>query len=192
MTTKTAHGALSTALSSNVSERHPAHTWPLALYLIALGSIGVALHATVRVPLHLPGHHGLEWMGLLAFARMTVPRRWSATAAGVAATAVAFLPVWGFHDGMAPLVYLVSAVALDALCVLIPSRFPPRLVVSLAAALAFSAAGVLTFFAGPHGAAQSGPGLGLWLWSHFGFGLAGAFIGAQLGTITMRRLRANH
>jgi len=171
---------LSTAPSSKATETTKAR-W--LLYCLGLGAAGVALHAGVRLPLHVPGHHGLEWMALLAFARLAVPGRWAATGTGTAAAAVAYLPIWGFHDPFAPLVYLSAAVVFDALC-LLGARRAPRLVSAAAGGLAFTVAGFIPFLAGPHG---GGVSPALWAWAHFAFGLTGAWVGAQAGSWAVRR-----
>jgi len=158
----------------------------LTLFLLGLGAAGVVLHAGLRVPLHLPGHHGLEWMALLAFARVGTQRRWAATGAGVAACVLAYLPMWGLHDPLAPLGYLFAAVAFDAFCLCIPQRWTGVIAVSAAGALAFAAAGLLGYFGGPHGWASGAP-LGLWIWAYAGFGLTGTVIGAKTGAWAVRR-----
>ncbi|HKK05000.1 MAG TPA: hypothetical protein VKA50_04040 [Gammaproteobacteria bacterium] len=144
------------------------------------------MHAGLRVPLHLPGHHGLEWMALLAFASVGTQRRWAATGVGASALVFAYLPVWGLHDPLAPLGYLVAAGAFDLLCRCIPRRWRGAVAVSAAGALAFAGAGLLGYFSGPHGWASGAP-LGIWIWAYAGFGLAGTYIGARTGAWTVRR-----
>lgn len=186
MINKTASGAWSSAPSSNAIDAHRVSTWRIALYAIGLGALGVVLHTAVRVPLHLPGHHGLEWMALLAFGRVAIGRRWVASGAGAAAAGLSYLILGGVYSLTAPLGYLVSAVLFDSLCNLAPGRLPRLLVSALSAALAFAVVGVITFYAGSH--TWSGhPGLALWLWAHAAFALAGAVIGVQAGTWATRR-----
>lgn len=181
MTTKSVTGAWWTAPLSNNIDRGARSGWRLLVYLAALGAAGVALHAGFRWPLHLPGHHGLEWMALLAFARVTASRRWSASAVGLAAAGVALAPAWGFHDPFAPLAYLLAGVLLDGLC-LAGERVPRGVVLPVGAALAFTASGLVTFLSAFH------PGVGLWLAGHLGFGLLGGLMGTWLGAQTRRAL----
>lgn len=187
MISKTANGAWSSAPSSNATESYRVSPWRLALYAAGLGALGVVLHALVRVPLHLPGHHGLEWMALLAFGRMGIGRRWFASGVGTAAAGLSYLPLWGLHSLLAPLGYLVSAVLFDVICNVAPARAPRLMVLAVSAGLAFAAVGAITFYAGVH--VWSGhPGLVVWLWAHAAFGLVGAVIGAQAGAWAVRRL----
>lgn len=189
MTNKTVNGALSIAPLSNVINQRPLTELRIGLWIIGLGILGVALHAGIRVPMHLPGHHGLEWMAMLVFAATALPRRWAATGVGITATALAYLPVWGWHDPFAPLVYLVSALLFDLLCTILPGRRLHRCSVVFAAGLAFAAAGLISLLVGPHGATFHSAWQ-LWSLMHLGFGLAGALIGIQLSTWRHSRLGA--
>lgn len=188
MTTKAVNGALSTAQLSSVTKQPLISSWRSVGYLVGLGTLGVILHASLRIPMHLPGHHGLEWMALLTLAFTTSPRRWAATGVGISATAIAFLPVWGWHLSFAPLLYLASAVLFDLLCFMLPRQRLRQTAVILFGGLAFAAAGFINFFIGPHGAA-SNFAWELWFLMHLGFGLVGALIGIQLGTWTHRQLK---
>ncbi len=190
MTHKTVNGVSSIAPLSNVIKQQPLSDLRSGLWIVGLGVLGVVLHASIRVPMHLPGHHGLEWMALLVLASMTLPHRWAATGVGIAATAFAYLPVWGWHDPLAPLVYLASAMLFDMFCIMLPRRRLRRTLMLCAGGLAFSATGLISFFLGPHGATAHAV-WGLWTLMHFGFGLAGALIGMQLGAWTQSRLEAH-
>jgi len=72
-------------------------------------------------------------------------------------------------------------VLLDGLC-LAGEQAPRGLVLPVAAALAFTSAGLVTFLSAVH------PGVGMWLVGHLGFGLLGGLIGTWLGGQTLRAL----
>lgn len=186
MTIKTVNGALSTAQSSSVIEPDQLSGWKTVLLLITLGVIGVVFHASLRIPLHLPGHHGLEWMALLALSRAMVPRRWAAMGVGMAASAFALLTMWGWHDPASPLIFAASAVLFDALCALLPRQRFHKTLSAICAGLAFSVAGLITFYIGPHGLSAHAAWY-LWSFSHFGFGLLGALVGIYLGSLARSR-----
>jgi len=93
------------------------------LVLMSLGVLAVLIHASFRFPLNLPGHHGLEWMALLMFARLGSSFRWAAGVAAVGAALATMVPALGFHNPLTPLYYLVPAIALDALWLLLPARW---------------------------------------------------------------------
>jgi len=107
--------------------------------LFGLGVLAVVLHATYRFPLHLPGHHGLEWMAILMIARQSATYRWAAGVVAVGAAMTALVPAIGFHNPLTPLFYLVPALALDLIWMATPTgwhRSVPLL--ALMAALAFA------------------------------------------------------
>src|SRR5215471_2042616 len=54
------------------------------LVLCVLATAGIVLVQELRTPLHLPGHRGLIWLGLLVAVRLVAARPGPALAAGVA------------------------------------------------------------------------------------------------------------
>lgn len=80
--------------------------------LLALGAGIVALGEAFRLPLGLPGHHGLEAMALLAAARLSTDYRWAATIAAISAAATAAVLGAG-HGGLVPLFYLMPGLVID-------------------------------------------------------------------------------
>lgn len=176
---KTYSGGLSTRPLSNVISPALPSIWRSSLWLAALGLTGVMMHAVLRVPLHLPGHHGLEWMALLAIACISIPHRGAAFATGVSAAAFASIPIWGWHDPFTSLVFVISALLFDALYALIPACRFHQFLVMLAGGLAFSIAGFVSYLVGPHGAAIHAL-WSVWAVSHFAFGFFGTFAGLQL------------
>jgi hypothetical protein len=84
--------------------------------LLGSGLLVVALHQAMRIPLGLPGHHGLEWMAILVIVRCSssMPAAGSISMVGAAAFSIA--PFWGpLDDPFIWLVYLVPGIALDLL-----------------------------------------------------------------------------
>ncbi|MBI9036287.1 MAG: hypothetical protein JEZ03_17640, partial [Bacteroidales bacterium] len=67
----------------------------------------IFLRTRLRIPLHLPGHHGVEYMVIILSARMLSRYRWTAvfTALGIA---TAFLiPALGFNDPFKLIAYMI-------------------------------------------------------------------------------------
>jgi hypothetical protein len=81
--------------------------------LLSLGAAVVVIHGTMRWPLELPGHHGVEWMAMLLVGRGLSKQRWGASVASVGAAGCAMLPVWGFGDPIIALTYLVPGLIID-------------------------------------------------------------------------------
>lgn len=108
-----ASGAWSLKRSLSGTELTRGLTWVEALLLLGLGAGAVLLHAAFRCPLHLPGHHGLEWMALLILARSASSYRWSASLSSLSASALSVLPLWGFGDPFTWLIYFLPGLVID-------------------------------------------------------------------------------
>lgn len=154
------------------------------LLLLCLGAAGALAHAVLRFPLHLPGRHGLEWMALLVIARRMSPIGGAASLAACGAAGVCAIPLFGFVDPLAPLMYLVPGALLDLLYGLSAGKWRrSSLFLGILAALAHATPPLIGWSAavllGVHYGALSS-GLGYLILTHLAFGLTGGLIGAQL------------
>lgn len=85
-----------------------------ALALLGLGALAVVLHQTLRMPLNLPGRHGVEWMALLVIGRCFGRSRYAGSLASIGAAVTAVLPFWaGFDDPFIWLIYLLPGPLMD-------------------------------------------------------------------------------
>lgn len=156
--------------------------------LLALGVLAAVAHASFRFPLHLPGHHGLEWMALLVLARQLSSYRWAATVAASGAAAASLLPVLGFHDPLTPVTYLAPGLVVDLLCLAVPLAWRHSAAfLGIAAALAYASKPLLQWagaevFGLPAGALSQG--LGYVIAMHMLFAFAGGSVVAVLGCRT--------
>ena len=154
------------------------------------GSLGICILAGIamamadlllRLPLHVPGWRGLITMGLLVAARGLSGRAWGASAAAFAA-ALTSLALAG-PPRFSTLAFLIPGLVIDAVCLLGPRPWQSStLAAGLAAGLGNSAKFAVTLFGAAMLARREGAGAVLllpWL-SHFGFGLCGGLIAAQL------------
>jgi len=191
MTIESAHGESPVSRSSSGIDRDAGQgRRHLALLLIA-GVAATALHAKFNWPLRMPGHHGLEWMALLVFARCASSYRWAALAVAIGAAASTSVPVWGFKDpGLShALAYLVQGLALDLLYGA-GARVRHRLLAlalfgALAHAMKPPVYWLLLHSVGGHYGSLTN---GLWYpWtSHLMFGFTGALAGALVWKATQR------
>ncbi len=90
-------------------------SWQLAALLLCAGFMVVLLHAEFRLPLRLPGRHGLEWMAMLIMLRSASRYRWAASVSSWGAAAVSLLPLWGLGDPLIPLTYFIPGVLIDVI-----------------------------------------------------------------------------
>lgn len=80
--------------------------------LLGLGAGIILLEMAFRMPLKLPGHHGLEAMALMMFGRLSSRYAWAATVVGVGAGTTGLILGVG-HGVLMPLFYLLPGVCLD-------------------------------------------------------------------------------
>ncbi len=100
---KTSSKSLALDVTKNIAE---------ILLLIGIGMLGVLLHAKFRVPLKLPGHHGLIYMALLVSGRLLSKKPYASSLSSVGAATMLLLPL-GFKDPFMPLIYLLPGLILD-------------------------------------------------------------------------------
>ena len=152
--------------------------------LLGLGVLVVVAHATFRFPLHLPGHHGLEWMALLVIARQISSYRWAATVAASGAAAMSIVPVLGFHEALLPITYLVPGIVVDLLCLIVPlAKRHSVIFLGIAAALAYATKPLIQWVGGQYfGLPFDGlsKGLEYLVVMHLLFAFAGGSVGALL------------
>jgi hypothetical protein len=78
--------------------RDHAAPYPLALELILLlgvGVLAVVLHQSFRIPLRMPGYHGMEWFALLILARLLSNRGAAGMVVGLGAALTACMYAGG-------------------------------------------------------------------------------------------------
>jgi hypothetical protein len=88
--------------------------WWEALLLLGSGALAVVLHQSLRLPLGLPGRHGIEWMALLVLGRSTSRFRWAGSLTSTGAALTLLMPVWGVRDDpFIWLIYLLPGIVMD-------------------------------------------------------------------------------
>jgi hypothetical protein len=116
------NGTFSPKTASKAFPTEWALTWWEAMLLLGSGALAVVLHQGFRLPLGLPGHHGIEWMALLIMGRAFSRFRGAGTLSSLGAASVSMLPVWGAaHDPFIWLIYLLPGPLMD-----IAFRYLPR------------------------------------------------------------------
>lgn len=158
-------------------------TWQLAALLLGVGLAIVALHAVFRLPLRLPGRHGLDWMALLMMTRLGSKYRWSATITSIGAAGFSFLPMWGFGDPFASVTYLLPGLIIDLVYHYAKGWQGKILFLALLGGLAHATKPLfqlaISMVSGyPFNSLLSG--VAYPLLTHISFGFVGAFVGAGL------------
>ncbi len=159
-----------------------------AALLVGSGLLVVALHQALRMPLGLPGRHGVEWMAILVIVRCAsnLPAAGSISMAGAAAFSA--VPLWGAtHDPFIWITYLIPGIVIDLLWRVLP-RAKTRVwvtalllvpIASLAHLTKPIVRWIISLIAGwPYGSFRYG--VGYPVLTHALFGLAGGALGVAL------------
>lgn len=161
--------------------------------LIGLGGLVVLAHASVHLPLKLPGHHGLEWMALLMFGRTLSRERHAATLVALSSAGLCGLPALGMSEPYMGLGYLLTGLGVDALHRWL--RAPGPLTLGAVAGLAHLAKPLWKWLAVQGLGLQFGAftaGAAYAFGSHLAFGFVGGVAGALAGTALRQRIDARN
>ena len=82
------------------------------ILLAGIGAAGVLLHSYLRMPLRLPGHHGVIYMALLLSGRLISNKKFASSYSSIGAAAMLFIPL-GFKDPFIPMIYLFPGFIID-------------------------------------------------------------------------------
>lgn len=157
-------------------------------FLVGIGAVTVLLHESVNWALQMPGHHGLEWMALLMFARTLSGERHAATVAAASAAALSALPFAGMNPS-ASVSYLLAGLVVDTLYRLMRRPGAGRL--GVIAALGHVTKPLWKFALTKGATVHFGSvanGLGLTVAGHLTFGFVGGVAGALAGLAVRERL----
>ena len=83
------------------------------LILMFFGFLLAFLRARLRIPLHIPGHHGVEVMFLIILARLITRMPIASTITTMSAAACMFIPGLGYSDPFLPVVFVLFGLFLD-------------------------------------------------------------------------------
>ncbi len=81
--------------------------------LLGAGMLAVTLHARLRTPFNMPGHHGLEFMAILVMARSFTNVRWAGSVSSLGIGILLLFPILGFNDPFMGLNYMLPGFLLD-------------------------------------------------------------------------------
>ncbi|NQT76681.1 MAG: hypothetical protein HQ565_03130 [Bacteroidetes bacterium] len=84
------------------------------LLLMMAGALAAFMHFNIRIPLNIPGHHGLEFMAIFVLVRLTSNIRFAATASVLGVGILLLIPGIGTSSPMHSLSYLLPGLMLDA------------------------------------------------------------------------------
>lgn len=85
------------------------------LILMMAGAFAMFLHYRLRIPLNMPGHHGLEFMAIFTVVRLSSNLRFAATIATLGTGILLLIPGMGAFNPLHSFSYLLPGILLDLL-----------------------------------------------------------------------------
>lgn len=157
------------------------------LFLAGIGIIAILLHARFRSPLNIPGHHGLEFMGLMLMGRMSSNLRFASTISSLGIGLLLLFPVFGFKDPMMGFNYVLPGLMLDVLYQMGGNLRKKAVFLAVIAGLAYITVPfsrlMISLSTGYLYGAFIKHGYILPFLTWFGFGLAGGLLGTGISNI---------
>jgi len=149
--------------------------------LLMLGFIAILLREYLRIPLKLPGHHGVEFMLLFMAGKALSRQRYAMSISSLGASATAFLPIFHFGNAFMPITLLLPGIIGDL--IINKTGKSNYLFVAIAGGLAYSSIPltrqlIMLLTGIPFGSLLNGLLYPVLL--HFVFGAIGAVAGAGL------------
>ncbi|MCX6273050.1 MAG: hypothetical protein NTU44_17905 [Bacteroidetes bacterium] len=83
------------------------------IFLFALGALAAVLHARLRIPLSLPGRHGMIFMAVIILGRMTSGLTSASFISCLGASTLMLSAAFSFGDPFNPLIYMGLGIFLD-------------------------------------------------------------------------------
>jgi len=84
---------------------------------MAMGAAAIYLHVRLKSPLRIPGHHGLEFMGILILLRLSSNYRWTTTISSLGMGIFLLFPIISVNDPLLGINYMLPGIILDLLFV---------------------------------------------------------------------------
>lgn len=155
-----------------------------AIILLIFGIVAITIHARLKMHLQIPGNQGLIFIAIMMTGRLTSRFYYAASLSCFAASALSFLPFWGFQNIFFPITFLIPGLVIDFLYNSSDSFNKKLWFLSLIGGIAYMTIpltrlviSLLTGF--PFGAFVK-YGYAIPIATHFLFGFAGALLSAAI------------
>lgn len=152
------------------------------LLLLALGIGAIVLRSNLRIPLNIPGRHGLEFMAIIMIGRRISKLPFATIIMMLGASSFMFFPFIGIKDPFLPIIYVVMGVVVDTLYLLFRNPAKRLAILTLIGGLAYMVIPIsrltIYLFTGVLESSFIKWGFVVPVLSHFVFGIAGALLGA--------------
>ncbi|NVN95129.1 MAG: hypothetical protein HXX18_07600 [Bacteroidetes bacterium] len=108
------------------------------ILLFLLGAMAIVLHARLRIPLRLPGRHGIEFMMLLLIGRNISKFRFASSFSSLGVASMLVIPMLGFKDPFMSVVFILPGIAIDSFYNVFPKINKNIWFLALAAGIAYA------------------------------------------------------
>ncbi len=107
------------------------------ILLLLAGVMAIVLHARLRTPINIPGHHGIEFMAIIIATRLSSNMKWASSISALGIGIFILFPVLGFKDPMMGFNYMLPLFLIDIAYNFIKNERYRNLVVALAAGFGY-------------------------------------------------------
>jgi len=107
------------------------------ILLLLAGVLAIVLHARLRMPINVPGHHGIEFMTVIIAARLASKIKWASSISALGIGIFILFPVLGFKDPMMGFNYILPLFLVDIAYNLNKSKKYRNLIIALAAGFGY-------------------------------------------------------
>jgi len=107
------------------------------MLLIIAGVMAIVLHARLKTPINVPGHHGIEFMTIILAARLSSKIKWASSISAMGIGVFILFPVLGFSDPMAGFNYMLPCFMLDFVYLVSNNIRYRKIILALGAGLAY-------------------------------------------------------
>lgn len=107
------------------------------ILLLLAGVLAIVLHARLRTPLNIPGHHGMEFMAIILATRLSSNMKWASSISALGIGVFILFPVLGFKDPMMGFNYMLPCFFMDIAYNTIQNKKYRNLYLSIAAGFAY-------------------------------------------------------
>ncbi len=159
--------------------------------LFLLGAMAIVLHARLRIPLHLPGRHGIEFMMLLLIGRNISKFRFATSLSSLGVASMLVIPMLGFKDPFMSVVFILPGLAIDLFYNAFPKINKNIWFLALAAGIAYALIPISRLIISLSTGFMYESMLGGFVYplaTHFGFG----FIGGLGGSALVKAVKKNY
>ncbi len=133
-------------MNGDVHQRSTSRVFPTKLaisqvlevvLLILAGVLAIVLHARLRSPINIPGHHGMEFMAIILATRLASKLKWASSLSAFGIGIFILFPVLGFKDPMMGFNYMLPCIIMDLAYHLFQDSKHNKIFLSVAAGVAY-------------------------------------------------------